>query len=261
MRKAVVLAAAASAAAGTYRFVIRPLYEQWGVDPHEASRQLAGDDLIPAPSGRDTRGITIDAPPEAIWPWLVQMGYGRGGWYSYDRLDMRGRSADGIVPAWQSISVGDTIPAYPGGGFEVADIEPNRSLVLYLDDEIVERQRRLAESEPEIEPIPAGLEASGRLMSGMPRRFRTTWSFVLEPVDGDRTRLIERSCIDFPDGAGPVSRLALPIMGFGVFVMMRRQMLGLKARAERLATELTAPSPDVTPDAPPKVGLTEPVPA
>ena len=65
----------------------------WGIDPREATKPLAGDDLVPVTSAVETRGITIDAPPEAVWPWLVQMGYGRAGWYSYDQLDMKGKSA------------------------------------------------------------------------------------------------------------------------------------------------------------------------
>ena len=68
-------------------------WRTWGYDPIEESKALPGDDLVPTPKGIITRGITIDAPPEAVWPWLVQMGYGRAGWYSYDRMDMKGGSA------------------------------------------------------------------------------------------------------------------------------------------------------------------------
>ena len=81
----------------------------------------------------ETRGITIDAPPEAIWPWLVQMGYGEAGWYSYDQLDQRGTSATGINAAWQQLAVGDIVPTHPGGGFEVARFDPGRALVLRSD--------------------------------------------------------------------------------------------------------------------------------
>jgi len=110
------------------------------------------------------------------------MGYGRGGWYSYDQLDMRGKSANRIVPAWQSIKVGETLPTYPGGGFEIAEIEPNQSLVLYLDDEVVERQRRLAGADRDLAPVPPGLAASESLLGTMPRRFRTTWAFRPRPT-------------------------------------------------------------------------------
>src|SRR6185369_12325462 len=84
----------------------------------------------------ETRGITIDAVVEDVWPWLMQLGYGRGGWYSYDKLDMKGHSATEILPEWQGLQVGDTVPTHPDGGFEVRALEPGRALVLYVDSEI-----------------------------------------------------------------------------------------------------------------------------
>src|SRR3954452_16915250 len=119
------------------------------------------------------------------------MGYGRAGWYSYNPLDMRGSSAETIVPAWQPIAVGDRIPAWPGGGFEVAQVEPEHVLVLYLDDEIVARQaeeaRTTAVHGVGSDDIPAGLAASAAIMRTQPRRFRVSWAFILEPIDGERT--------------------------------------------------------------------------
>ena len=79
----------------------------WGIDPNEAAKPLPGDDIVPVPTAIETRGITIDAPPDAVWPWLVQMGFGRGGWYSYDQLDMGGSSATTLVPEWAGLAVGD----------------------------------------------------------------------------------------------------------------------------------------------------------
>src|SRR6478752_499569 len=93
-------------------------WRTWGVDPAEAARPLAGDDLVPTPTAIETRGITIDAPPEAVWPWLVQMGFGRAGWYSYDRFDMRGKSLETIDPKLQALAVGDLMPMGPDAGFE-----------------------------------------------------------------------------------------------------------------------------------------------
>ena len=118
----------------------------WGVDLAEAAKPLPGDDLVPTPSAIETRGITIDAPPEAVWPWLVQMGYGRAGWYSYDQLDTRGKSADTIVPAWQALEVGAVMPFSPDGGFAVRVVEPGRALVLSVDTELIERQTEAAAS-------------------------------------------------------------------------------------------------------------------
>lgn len=230
-------AAAAFGALTAYRYVVRPWYETWGVDPAEGVRLLPGDELISGPTGGETRGITIAAPAGAIWPWLVQMGYGRGGWYSYDALDMRGSSADRIHPEWQSIAVGDIMKTYPGGGFEVVQIEPEHTIVLYLDDAIVERQRRaVAEAGPGADATPAGLAVSSAILGTQPAKFRATWSFVLEPIDGETTRLIERARVEYPE-IDLGGRLTGPLVGFGVFVMMRRQMLGLKQRAERLVAE------------------------
>src|SRR4249920_3138918 len=86
----------------------------WGIDPDEGRRVLPGDQVVPDPMAIETRGITIDAPPERVWPWLMQMGFGKAGWYSYDRLDQRGSSAAGIVDAWQTLAVGDIVPTHPG---------------------------------------------------------------------------------------------------------------------------------------------------
>jgi hypothetical protein len=217
----------------------------WGADPLEAARLLPGDELIPAPTAVDTRGISIAAPPEAVWPWLVQMGYGRGGWYSYDVMDMRGRSADSIVPELQRLAVGDLVPTDPDGGFVVRSLEPGRSLVLGVDEALLAARRAKA-----LEKVPVGLAVSGKLLeTSVPPRFAASWAFVLEPDGAGGTRLVERFRAWFGE-ATPGSRAAGPLMGFGVFVMMRRQMLGIRERAERLARDgspLAAPA-NVAPD-------------
>jgi hypothetical protein len=230
--KRVVVGSAIAAASWYAFFRITTWRARWGVDPAEATRALPGDGLVDAPTAVDTRGITIDAPPEAVWPWLVQMGYGRGGWYSYDRLDMKGSSATEIRPELQSLAVGDTVPTDPGGGFVVRIIEPGRALVLGVDEEILARRTpegtRLTAEAP-------GLAASGRFLeASVPPEFRAAWAFVVEPTGDGRTRLIERFSAWF-GASTAVSTVASPLMGFGVFVMMRRQMLGIRDRAELLA--------------------------
>ena len=96
MKRAAFLVAAAGAAAVAVVAADRYARE-WGVDPDEASGDLPGDDLVADPDRVMTHGVTIEAAPADVWPWLLQMGYGRGGWYSYDAVDMRGRSADAPV--------------------------------------------------------------------------------------------------------------------------------------------------------------------
>jgi proline iminopeptidase len=118
--------------------------------------------------------VTIDAPPSRVWPWLVQMGVDRGGWYSWDRLDDFGRrSAQRIHPEWQQISIGDRLAAMPDRSqcWEVADLEPGRFLSLRMSLDL--RGRTFEPRNP-------------------PPRFYTdsTWSFLLEDLPGGRTRLL-----------------------------------------------------------------------
>jgi proline iminopeptidase len=94
---------------------------------------LPGDEIVPGVKGSSTMAITIDAPPSAVWPWLVQMGCDRGGFYSWDRLDNGGRpSATEIHPEWQTLAVGDRVMCTPDGRywFDVERLEPERLLVL-----------------------------------------------------------------------------------------------------------------------------------
>ena len=213
----------------------RRWWHSWGMDPDEAARQLPGDDIVADASGGETRGITIDAPPDAVWPWLLQMGYGRAGWYSYDQLDQRGKSVDEIVDDWQVLAIGDIVPTHPGGGFEVAGIEPGRALVLRSDTALVTAQAEAAKSEAGgLEAATPGVKLSGAMLSGTPEQFAASWAFILEPLEGGRTRLIERFRVWF-GVEQPGSRFVMPFLGFGVFVMMQRQMVGIRERAEHLA--------------------------
>jgi hypothetical protein len=211
----------------------------WGVDPADADRLLPGDDLVPAPSHTETRGIVIEAPASAVWPWLVQMGYERAGWYSYDQLDMKGRSADTIIPELQSLKVGDILPTFPGGGFEVRTVEEGRALAVYTDTAITEAQARAFAERSET--VPVGLQASGAFMRTTPPDFAASWAFVLDPLPGDQTRLIERVRVWYGAGTA-LSAITGPVFGFGVFLMTRRQMLGIRDRVER-TTRTKVPVP------------------
>lgn len=242
----VVGAGLAAGAVATGVVTAQGAWRRWGVDDAERAMALPGDDLVPDANGADTRGIDIAAPPEAVWPWLLQMGYGRAGWYSYDQLDMNHPSAERIVPEWQSIAVGDVLPTDPGGGFEVRVVEPDHALVAYLDRALVEGQRGRTETPPEggqsavdgIEFASANVRATGAALDrAVPGDFAASWAFVLEPRDG-ATRLVERFRVRMEPPAAPTGmpakmpELLRTLLGFGVFVMVRRQMLGIRDRAE-----------------------------
>jgi hypothetical protein len=220
-------------------------WRTWGIDPLETAKSLAGDDLVATPTAIETRSITIDAPPEAVWPWLAQMGFDRGGWYSYDQLDMGGSSASRILHERQAIAVGDLVPTSPTTGFIVRVVEPGRALVLFSDTAVVEAQAAKAAQDTKAAelPVPAGLAASGAFLRRTPPGFAASWAFVLEPLEGGRTRLIERFRVRF-EAAGPSFRVIGPIMGFGVFVMVRRQLLGIRERAELTVVAPPVGQPD-----------------
>ncbi len=237
LKKLFVAGAALGSAAAWGGFVAaRTLWRTWGVVPEISARSLPGDDLVPDAEASDTRSLEIDAPPERIWPWLVQMGYGRGGWYSYDQLDMKQPSLDHVAEELQALAVGDTVPSFPGGGFQVRVLEPDRALVLYMDRALMlEQAEKASVAEATSEKTPVNLKASGAYLERtMQGDFGASWAIVLEPAGDGRTRLIERFRIRMAPATPekPVPPFLKTLLGFGVFVMARRQMLGIRDRVE-----------------------------
>jgi hypothetical protein len=193
--------AACVAALGVVRF--RRWHLRWGATDEELALHLPGDELVERPHFNFTRAITIHARPEEIWPWLVQIGsYGRAGWYSYDLLDHLGRhSAERIIPELQHIEVGDWISMggrpRPTTAMRVKAFEPNQWLLW-------EHQ-------------------------GCP------WVWILTPIDQERTRLISRgrNRYSWKDAIFPIGPI---LMEIGDPFMLRKLLLNVKRRAERLAT-------------------------
>jgi hypothetical protein len=179
----------------------------------EQSRPLPGDELLPDACAEATDGITIAATPEQIWPWLVQMGCRRAGFYSVDWLDNAGeRSSRELVPELATLSVGQIIPAAPDGddGFEVLELEPERALVLGgLYDPTSMRQLPFASQRPA-------------------EYWHVSWAFVLEPLDGHSTRLHVRARAAFSEGGRRRAAWMRPVHHF----MQRRCLKHLAARAE-----------------------------
>ena len=217
MRVPRVLAAAAAAAAGVgfYAAVVRPRLLRSGATGEEIEGEYPGADLIPGGTRGSTMAVTIDAPPERVWPWLVQMGHDRAGWYSWDRLDNFGRqSADRIHPEWQAVSVGDRMVSAPDGRywFEIAALEPVRFLALRSVFDLRGRQ------------VPAaGIRPAAYSDS--------VWCFQLIPLPGQRTRLV----VGVYAAARP--RALNAVAGFvfwepAHWIMQRRQFTNLKRRIE-----------------------------
>src|ERR1700676_4202375 len=113
-----------------YLLIYRPQQLRWGATDEEVARAMPGDEIQPQPIFNATRAVTIDARPAQIWPWLLQIGYRRAGWYGYDWIDKYGiPSAPHIIPQLQHLKVGDDLPILKGDTYKVVAVEPNRYLV------------------------------------------------------------------------------------------------------------------------------------
>jgi hypothetical protein len=200
-----------AAATAAYLLLFRPWYLRWGATTAETKRALPGDELLRNPKQTSTRAITIERSVEEVWSWLVQLGQGRGGFYSYDFLEnLIGcdiHSTDRILPEFQQLAVGDKVrlgrEGYPY--YTVAAIEPKKYLLLSASD-----------------PDPAGESPS----------VEDFWLFYLEKIDSSTTRLIARNRRDYQPGVANFiiwQVITEPLH----FLMEQRMLRGIKHRAEQ----------------------------
>ena len=184
-----------------YYFAVRPAQLRWGATPEEFARPLPGDDLVAAPSLCATRAVTIAGRPEDIWPWIVQIGYGRAGFYGYDLIENLGsrrgiRSAATIVPELQRLAAGDRVYMSRIAYLVIHSIVPNRFLI-WVDD-----------ADP----------AYG------------AFTFGLFQVDERHTRLVVRARLRYH---GTDRRILLDLFcEFGDHVAVPRMLLGIRDRVE-----------------------------
>jgi len=193
---------AIASGAAIYLLILRPWHMHWGATAAEARGRVAGDELMPGAAIVSTRVVEIDAPPSNVWPWLVQMGPGRGGAYTYDwierRLGIDIHNVDRIVPELQDLSVGDEIEM-PGYKMRVERLDRERAMVVR--------------------------SSNGAWL----------WAFELRATGG-HTRLISRNSFD-TSRLRLQDWLAYPIIEPGSWVMERKMLLTIKQRAETLPHE------------------------
>jgi hypothetical protein len=194
---AAIAIAAGAMLAAAYQQLLRARVLNWGASPDEVAARIPGDELLEDADVVATRAITVDAPPEAIWPWLVQMGVGRAGAYTYDWIErlcgLDIRSADRIIPELQDLHAGDVLPMRPN--------EPGMRIEIL---------------------------ATNRAMASRSEDGSWVWSFALVAHNGS-TRLISRNRMRV-HGA---QRVGLPAMEVGSLVMERKMLHGIKQRAQR----------------------------
>jgi hypothetical protein len=184
-------------------WVYRPWALNWGATDEEIARAMPGDSIVVGADFVATRSVTIDAAPAEVWPWLVQIGYLRAGFYSHDRLDNDGvPSSDTIMPLYQGLRVGDSIPLSATGDAEVTLLEQNRFMLLVIEHGDEEKW---------------------------------TWVWGLYP-DGAQTRLVSRLRVTVPS-----LRVRIMLDMFEI-IMMKEHLLGMKERAEREQLNSRQPS-------------------
>lgn len=209
LRSAGLAAALSVGGLAAYALILRPWHLRWGATREEARRPMPGDELVHRPFYVSNRAITIQAQPEEIWPWLVQLGMGRGGFYSYEWLErLAGLSistVEHLLPEFQSLEPGELIPTGRGLHLPVRAVEPYGSLVVG--------------SRPEEPPGAA----------------RVSWALGLYPRDGS-TRLVSRVRTSY--FWRPGDPLIALFLGPLHFLMERKMLLGIKRRAEALEARL-----------------------
>jgi len=188
--------------------LVRPWHLRWGATNEELKASMPGDEIVPRAGFNATRGITVAAPRQCVWPWIMQVGYGRARFYSYDLVDNGGRpSADRIESEYQSLRPGDSIPMFH---------ETRGLAVAYRVDSF--------------EP-PDWMLWVHRPRDGEPPD--STWSWRLTDLPDGRTRLITRMKQDYRWHTPGLAMFNPILMEFGDFAMERRMLRGIRTRAER----------------------------
>jgi hypothetical protein len=202
-RNVLLLTVILAALVAFFYLVYRPWQLSWGATPDEVARPMVGDGLVKNPTFNATRAVTINAPAERIWPWIVQIGYKKAGFYSWDILDNDGiPSAGRIIPEFQKLKIGDLIPLSEHTDAAVVSMEPNEHLLLVFQSEGT-----------------------------------VTWAWALFKIDANRTRLVNRLRWH---ASSAVSQFVLDAFEI---IMMRKHLLGIKRRAEASMEEEIAVVP------------------
>ncbi len=187
--------------------LVRSWHLRWGATRDEVRGEMPGDDVVRRAQFNATRAVTIDAPPEQVWPWIVQLGYGRAGFYTYDLIDNASQpSAETILEAYQHPAVGDLMPMFK---------EKKDLAIAYTVTAFESNQWMVWVHRPHPTEIPD-----------------STWTWRLTPVPGGKTRLVTRMKQAYRWATPGLAMFNLVLMEMGDFAMERRMLMGIKRRAE-----------------------------
>ncbi len=222
LHKLALAAIALEALGAAYSFVVLPRLRRWGATAEEVSRPLPGDDLLSDPLYATTRAVTVQAPAEAVFPWLVQIGQNRGGFYTYDLLENLARldihSADRIHPEWQDLETGR----------DYVSLDPEETMKLTIA--ILERPHAfvIRTGGPDEAPVSPGDFFRGEIAA--------TWAFVVQPQTAGSSRLLIRWRASWRDTV-PAAFARAFLLEPMHFIMEEGMLRGVRDRAERAARE------------------------
>ena len=207
-------------------FFLKAQRGRWGLRKEELTRTFPGDEIIDQPKSQFTHAINIDAPVEAVWPWIAQIGQGRGGFYTYEALEnmtgMEIRNADIILAEFQDPKVGDLIPFSPTDAYPLVMCETGRAMAIGFcidlnTKKIINSNQKLSDNYSQI-----------------------SWLWIVEPIDSQHSRFYSRNRVDY-SSSFKNKLLFGPLIEPIVFTMDRKMCLGIKKRAEKLFSEQLNP--------------------
>ncbi len=200
-------------------FFLKPFRNRWGLSEEEADRKLPGDGLVKMPKTKFTHAVNINAPSEYVWPWIAQIGQGRGGFYTYEALEnmigLNIYNSDVVLPEFQNPKIGDIISFGPDGGYPLVICEEGSAMAI--------ETRLDLETNREYDP-----------QVSIPEKYlHLTWLWYVQSLDGNRSRFISRNRVDYAPSFKTkliFNFLSEPI----IFTMDRKMCLGIKKRSEQL---------------------------
>ncbi|UWX54478.1 hypothetical protein NYZ99_16410 [Maribacter litopenaei] len=206
---------------GYLSFFLRPLRDRWGLSKEQALQTFPGDEIVPVPKTRFTHAIEINAPSKYVWPWIAQIGQGKGGFYTYEALEnlvgLNIYNSDAVLSEFQNPQIGDKVGFAPKDALPIVICDHGRCMA--IENALDMDTNKLYN--PKV---------------GRPKNYlHLTWLWYVEDIDEKRSRFISRNRVDF----SPWFKNKLMFGSFSepiVFAMDRKMCLGIKKRAERLFT-------------------------
>ncbi|MBT8183214.1 MAG: hypothetical protein KJN76_00110 [Eudoraea sp.] len=201
-------------------FFFGGIRSRWGMSKSDVMQTFPADDLIPGPKSSFTHGVIIQAPASDVWPWIAQIGQGRGGFYSYEALEnlsgLNIYNSDRVLPQYQNPKVGDTIPFGPKDAYPIVYCDPGKGMAIENQYDFDTKKT----FDPEI--------------SSPANYLQLTWLWYVEPLDNKTSRFISRNRVTYSSST-KTNIMFKVLMEPVVFAMDRKMCLGIKKRAERLA--------------------------